>query len=215
MLDTLGLSYTLVADGAQALQAMQQGLQVDLILMDLHMPVMDGYSATQHIRRLETTLGLAPVPIVALTADAFEEDRQHCLTVGMNDFLTKPIDWALLQITLARWLPGPGAEARVALDPGLLGAPDLGAASIGVSPDPVAVPITQAVALLAQLDELLRHQKFDALDCFAQVEQLLGCGALGPDVKALGQSVNALSFETALPLLGRLQQQLLAQTSGV
>lgn len=214
LLEPLGLRYTLVADGAQALAALQQGLPVDLILMDLHMPVMDGYSATQHIRRLELAQGLAPVPIIALTADAFEEDRQHCLTVGMNDFLTKPIDWSVLQTTLARWLPGPGITRHAAQSPGAL-APDThrtvspeAMPSTLPHPTPRAVPVAQVMVLLAQLDDLLRQQKFDALDSFAKVEHLLGRSAWAADVLALGQAVNALSFETALPLLGRLQQRI-------
>jgi CheY-like chemotaxis protein len=77
----------------------------DLILMDLQMPVMDGYDATEKIRQWETTNQRSHLPIIALTANAFEEDRQHCLAVGMDDFLTKPIALEALKLALARWLP--------------------------------------------------------------------------------------------------------------
>ena len=73
--------------------------------MDLHMPVMDGYQATVQIRQWETKNQRPHLPIIAVTADAFEEDRQHCQAVGMNDFLTKPIDLETLTSTLAKWLP--------------------------------------------------------------------------------------------------------------
>ena len=68
------------------------------------MPVMDGYTATLQIREWESTHGRGRLPIVALTADAFEEDRQRCLSVGMDDFLVKPIDISALKKTLGHWL---------------------------------------------------------------------------------------------------------------
>jgi CheY-like chemotaxis protein len=77
-----------------------------LVLMDMHMPVMDGVTATEHIRIWETEQGLAPVPIVALTANAFEDDSKRCFAAGMNDFLTKPVNLQALQRMLAKWLPG-------------------------------------------------------------------------------------------------------------
>ncbi len=77
----------------------------DLILMDLQMPVMDGYAATRAIRQWEQTLSGVHTPIIALTADAFEEDRQRCLAAGMNDFLTKPIALPALVAALEKWLP--------------------------------------------------------------------------------------------------------------
>jgi CheY-like chemotaxis protein len=105
MLEKIGLTVRLLTDGQQAVQAITQGdQQPDLILMDLHMPVMDGYTAVAHIRQWEADQNRASLPIIALTADAFEEDRQHCMAVGMNDFLTKPIELTALQSTLRKWL---------------------------------------------------------------------------------------------------------------
>lgn len=114
LLARLGLTVTLVHDGQQAFEAISQNASdadhdlpkpPDLILMDLHMPVMDGYSATEKIRQWEVTHQCPRVPIIALTADAFEEDRQHCLAVGMDDFLTKPINFETLRSALAKRLP--------------------------------------------------------------------------------------------------------------
>ena len=73
-------------------------------LMDVQMPVMDGYAATETIRQWEAANGMNRHPIIALTADAFEQDRQHCLSVGMDDFLTKPIAIASMRAALGRWL---------------------------------------------------------------------------------------------------------------
>lgn len=105
MLDKLGLIVTLLTDGQQAVDAITHGDQnPDLVLMDLHMPVMDGYTAVTLIRQWETDQSRSCLPIIALTADAFEEDRQHCLAVGMDDFLTKPIELNALKSTLSKWL---------------------------------------------------------------------------------------------------------------
>ena len=75
----------------------------DLILMDVQMPVMDGYAATREIRSLQND-ALAHIPIVAMTANAFAEDRQKDLDIGMNDHIGKPIDTAKLRQVLAKAL---------------------------------------------------------------------------------------------------------------
>jgi CheY-like chemotaxis protein len=113
LLGQLGLTVRLVHDGQEAVDAlMQECLAVntnpqertDLILMDLQMPLLDGYGATKRIRAWETDNHRPALPIIALTANAFEEDRQHCLDVGMNDFLTKPIALETLRQALIKWL---------------------------------------------------------------------------------------------------------------
>jgi len=108
LLGRLGVTMILVGDGQQAVDAIMQaapGEHFDLVLMDLHMPVLDGYGATEKIRQWETRSGQSRRPIIALTADAFEEDRRRCLAVGMDDFLTKPIAIEALKVALTQWLP--------------------------------------------------------------------------------------------------------------
>jgi CheY-like chemotaxis protein len=106
MLEKLGVTVTLLNDGQQAVGAITRGdQQPDLILMDLNMPVMDGYTAVTLIRQWEADQKRDSLPIIALTADAFEEDRQRCLAVGMDDFLTKPIELNALKSALRKWLP--------------------------------------------------------------------------------------------------------------
>jgi signal transduction histidine kinase/ActR/RegA family two-component response regulator len=100
----LGYSVVVYEDGRQAIQALEQGYLPSLILMDVQMPVMDGLTATRQIRAREAKLMTAQIPIIALTAGAFEDDHQRCTDAGMNDFLTKPIDFGLLQSTLKKWL---------------------------------------------------------------------------------------------------------------
>ncbi len=103
-LDRSGLAVTVVDDGRQALDYITQGGKPDLVLMDVHMPVMGGLEATETIRLWQAENGKPRVPIVALTASAFEEDRQMCLDSGMDDFLVKPLDMKQLQATLVHWL---------------------------------------------------------------------------------------------------------------
>ena len=103
-LDASGLSVTVVEDGQQALDYITQGGLPDLVLMDIQMPVMDGLEATEKIRLWQANHGKPRLPIVALTANAYEEDRQKCLAVGMDDFLVKPLDMKKLRATLTRWL---------------------------------------------------------------------------------------------------------------
>lgn len=75
----------------------------DLVLMDVQMPIMDGYKATQAIRRMQDPVK-AGIPIIAMTANAFAEDRQRAFELGMNDHVAKPIDRNALILVLERWL---------------------------------------------------------------------------------------------------------------
>ncbi|UTW07503.1 hybrid sensor histidine kinase/response regulator [Pseudomonas benzenivorans] len=102
-----GYSVRLVSNGLAALNAYQHDpAATHLILMDCEMPEMDGFEATRRIRHLERQRNLAPIPIVALTAHIFEEHRQQGMAAGMDAFLGKPLDCALLYRTLDRYLLG-------------------------------------------------------------------------------------------------------------
>ena len=100
LLSETGLVIDLAANGAQAV-AMAEDTCYDLILMDMQMPKVDGLDATRQIRRIP---GRETVPILAMTANAFAENRQRCFDAGMNDFISKPVMPDALCATLLKWL---------------------------------------------------------------------------------------------------------------
>jgi hypothetical protein len=150
--------------------------------MDLHMPVMDGYRATQQIRQCEKDQQRAHLPIIALTADAFEEDRQHCLAVGMDDFLTKPIAIEALKAALAKWLPSsPHAP--------------------GLPPAPVTFrPLDKAALgkLLGELTPLLESNKFAAVSRFSALKALVAGTHLSQAIEALNAPLQNMRFDQVL-----------------
>ncbi len=103
MLESLGLDVVEAVDGAEALEQLEAH-PVDVVLMDCQMPVMDGYTATRYIREREGRLGLPRLPVLALTANAFEEDTRQALAAGMDDYLAKPYTRRQLRELLLRWL---------------------------------------------------------------------------------------------------------------
>ncbi|EEX32257.1 signal transduction histidine kinase [Vibrio coralliilyticus ATCC BAA-450] len=102
MLNLLGLEVDIANNGVEALEYCQQN-EVDAILMDCHMPVMDGYEATQKIRQLEGWA--AYVPIIAVTANVIKEDRERCFEIGMNGFLSKPVKPKEIEEALIDYVP--------------------------------------------------------------------------------------------------------------
>ncbi|MEN9353364.1 MAG: hypothetical protein RL318_689 [Fibrobacterota bacterium] len=104
LLGRMGYHSKIVENGQEALEALTEE-DFDLVLMDCQMPVMDGLVATSILRDPASKVRNHDIPVIALTANAFREDRERCLAIGMNDHLAKPIEPETLILCLERWLP--------------------------------------------------------------------------------------------------------------
>jgi len=110
MLEKLRYNADIASDGREAIDALLR-IHYDLVLMDCQMPVMDGYAATRMIRENET--GERHIPIIAMTANALQGDREKCIEAGMDDYISKPIDLRLLSSLLAKWIPHPDDDLEM------------------------------------------------------------------------------------------------------
>jgi len=116
MLESVGFRIREANDGLEAVAGFA-AWNPHAVLMDMRMPVMDGVEATRRIRNPQSEVLNHDVPIVAMTANAMESDRQLCLAVGMNDFVAKPISVAVLRDALKKWLPSKNPVSEAVASP--------------------------------------------------------------------------------------------------
>ena len=174
MLEKLGYRPDLVENGQEALAALDTGTY-DAVLMDCQMPVMDGFEATAAIRRLEAAgkryVSAGHLPIIAVTANAMQGDRERCLAAGMDAYLAKPIKLEDVRTTLARWVMSPASE-----DEGKSVAKSLDPISDGRSifdPSQMLQNIGGDEELLIQLVDLFLERQADMM---SQIRQALSLG---------------------------------------
>jgi CheY-like chemotaxis protein len=116
MLQSFGCSVDIACNGYEALQALTRK-SYDLVLMDCMMPDMDGYAATAEIRRRQSSGQLPHFPVIALTANAIEGDREKCLIAGMDDYLSKPFKAEALLRVVKSWVKSAAAMTSGAEEP--------------------------------------------------------------------------------------------------
>jgi len=189
LLRKLGLSAALVQDGQQAVDAITRGDAADIVLMDVNMPVMDGCTATERIRRWEVDNSLPRRPIIALTANAFADDRERCLRAGMDDYLAKPVTFATLQAVLGKWLRA---------------APELPPATSSAVHARQQVDREQFVGLVDTIAPLLVQNRFDAIDRFKDLQALAAGSDLEAEIDEIDGILNAFNFDLALERLSRM-----------
>jgi CheY-like chemotaxis protein len=100
----LGLTVDAVENGFAALEALSQ-VKYDLVFMDVQMEGMDGYETTRKIRSSTDKRFNPSVPVIAMTAHAMQSDREKCLAAGMDDYVSKPVEFTILSQAIAKWLP--------------------------------------------------------------------------------------------------------------
>lgn len=108
LLQHMGYLVDIVGDGEQALAALNETRAIkkyQLILMDCQMPIMDGFEATRKIRKGDASVAYSNIPILAMTANAIKGDKEKCLSIGMSDYISKPVNPDVLQEKLLAWLP--------------------------------------------------------------------------------------------------------------
>ncbi|RZT11417.1 Signal transduction histidine kinase [Duganella sp. CF402] len=198
MLEGLGLEVSRARNGEEALLSVQTD-DFDAILMDCQMPVMDGFAATTEIRRHEQQRGRArSMPIIAITANALQGDRESCLAAGMDDYLSKPFTQQALGQTLSRWISlpriaAPAAEAApplVAASPTTIAPMDGSAINHQALDNIRALSATNGDALLERVVHAFLH------DTPAQLQALQRAIAAG-DAEQVRKAAHSLKSSAA------------------
>ena len=213
LLGSAGARVAVAANGREAVARLLAGLDgepFDLVLMDLQMPEMDGYEATRLIR---TDARFRELPIIAMTAHALVEERQHCLDAGMNDHVAKPIDPDALFHTVRRWLK-PGVEATAAHPPTDAGSHEAEPALPAISGLDVAGGLRRVAGNRKLYRDLLDQYVAGQADAPAQIRTALAAGdqataeRLAHTLKGVSGNIGATAIQ---PLAAELEQVLRQQ----
>ncbi|MDO8350912.1 MAG: response regulator, partial [Gallionella sp.] len=198
-LTLLGQTADIANNGREALELWQSG-DYGILITDLHMPEMDGYELTAAIRAAETAAGKtnkARIPIIAFTANALKGEAEHCLAIGMDDYLSKPVQLINLKAMLGKWLPVVEDVGRAS------------ARHVGLKPDlqtaaPVAVDVNVLKKLVGDDEEIIRDFLHDFSLSAAKIAaelrtacaagQAADAGALAHKLKSSARSVGALTL---------------------
>lgn len=213
LLESAGAAVHLAANGREAIEVLAQH-PIDCVLMDVHMPVMDGLQATRLIRALPSAV--ASVPVIALTADASPENRLECVDAAMDDFLTKPLSPELLYATIVARLRSRRDEA---------GSPVVAAVAAAVAAPAEVIDLAILLRYLGGNASKMRKVAFMFVDSMTEtmteIESAAAAGdwqslsALGHRAKSSAATVGANRLAALLTTLQNLHGGDLAQATAL
>ena len=209
MLEKLGCRVDVVANGREAVDAMAAA-PYDVVFMDCQMPEMDGYEATGEIRRRELARG-SRVPIIAMTANAMQGDREKCLAAGMDDYISKPVTPAALKTALGRWLGGRDLPTAALDATAFAGVAELASGDEGLLRELVETFTSDAAERIAALREAAAVADADGLRTAAHTlagsSSGLGASTLAELCRRLEMRASVLSAPEAVRLVAELETE--------
>ncbi len=186
ILSKAGFMVDVANNGLEAVRAVESGVSYAAVLMDIQMPEMDGFEATQRIREIKSKEDL---PIIAMTAHAMTDERQRCLAVGMNDHASKPIDVDGLCNTLLKWIqPNPQYVVSAA---------GTQTSQEGVVKIDAPVDINNRLTVIVELSRLLRQYSQHTIDYFHKNQSYLISASNAKDISELTEHINKSNFRNA------------------
>ncbi len=205
ILKKLGYAVHVVNNGKEALNALEKSSYV-LVLMDCQMPIMDGFEATQIIRNREIkAVNQTRIPIVAMTANAVQGDKEHCLKAGMDDYVAKPVDIKVLANVLKKWLPDylNGTESVTDLT---FHTND----SVEFTTENCPIEMSRLIDLLdgdkEAIEELLSIFYTSLMPLKAKLATAVNNRTM--DVKAVAHEIKGSAYNVGAVVLGKLAQQI-------
>ena len=208
LLTLAGIRFESAENGKEALDKMNAG-QFAVVLMDCQMPIMDGYTATRRRREHEAGHGLPRLPIVAMTANAMLGDREKCLDAGMDDYMSKPLNRALLESTLRTWMDArpvslKSVAAAVAPAPAPAPAPAIVPAAAATKAPPIIVGSSGPAidkSILSELREIMGAEFVSLVQVFLEDAPLalerIQVLASGSNLAALAAPAHTLKSTSA------------------
>jgi two-component system sensor histidine kinase/response regulator len=210
ILQKLSADVTIANNGAEALERIAAG-SFDAVLMDCQMPVMDGFTATQRIRELESGRGAKRLPIIALTANVMSEDRERCITAGMDAHLGKPIEPAQLIDALSRYLKAPVSAPPIDRE----ALRELTGGDAQFERELAQTFISSGDQCLAEIMAALETDDLDTVRKRAHALKGASANIHAMELSRVASSLESAAREHSMPIIGGLVQELSEKLAAV